>query len=120
MLSSLIWDAMDKMLDREDPIFNILRQQYRVAEISDLELTGTGFYANFDVPQPVPLLSPTASFQIGDLYGEIKEVQAGVGFLLFVTSEKLDFLEGYTYGDEHWPENISSYSLFFAEGKAEI
>lgn len=117
MLATLIHDAMKKLLEGNNQTLNILRQQYENAEIKELELTGSGFYANFEISQIAPRLQTNKSFQIGDLYGEIRGVQDGVGFVLFITNGKLDFLEGYTYGDEPWPENLSNYLLHFDSGQ---
>lgn len=44
-------------------------------------------------------------------------INYGVGFVLFIKKGVLDFLEGYTYGNEKWSDVIGNYSLNYIPGE---
>jgi hypothetical protein len=64
---------------------------------------GVGFFTGFDIPGSVERTSPE-NFELGDVYADLEGVAHGTGFLLFVRQGALNFLEGFTYGDDSWPQ----------------
>ena len=110
-------EVIEKLLAGDYDPFKILNKQYERARIKSREFSGTGFFTYFIIPDDVPKLNDSKNFHFGDVIGEIDGVKNGVGFLLFVKEGVIDFLEGYTYGDEKWPGNIINYKLSYISGE---
>lgn len=106
-------EVVEKLLAGDYDKLKILRKQYEKAKIKSREFSGTGFFTSFVIPDYAPRLNHSKSFHLGDVIGEIDGVKNGVGFLLFVKEGAINFLEGYTYGDEKWPENIINYKITY-------
>jgi hypothetical protein len=71
--------------------------------------TATGFTTSFnDKLGPPPRLDDGVYGRTGArLNGSVE-----AGFIFRVTEGRVDFLEGYTFGDDEWPTKISSFELF--------
>jgi hypothetical protein len=80
----------------------VLRAQYAGSRIRKVELTGVGFFIEFDVPADVARTVPT-SFAGGNARIDVEGVTNPAGCVLFVKAGVLSKLEGYTYGWEGWP-----------------
>jgi hypothetical protein len=79
----------------------IIRSQIAVAEIVERDFSGAGFFSRFRIPDNVRRLSPrrTVAASAGATFAGGEH---GMGIILFVTPDgKIDFLEGFTYG-EYW------------------
>jgi len=109
--------VIEKLLEGEDNVLKILRKQYEKATVKSRKFSGTGFYTEFEFPDGVVKLEPLKSFQFGDVIGSMDGVNDGVGFVLFVKNGVIDFLEGYTYGNEKFPETVLNYQLSFDSGQ---
>jgi len=109
-LTDLEKAVMEKLLDGEDEVLSVLRQQLKAAVVSAREMTGVGFYTTFSVPDRVSRVPGNVSFKFGDVIAKMRELKWGAGFLLYVQEGALHMLEGYTY-DEQWPGRISSFEL---------
>jgi len=107
--------VIEKLLDGDNEVLKILRKQYGQSSIKNREYTGHGFYTYFSIPDNIEKLN-NKNFQFGDVGANIEGLCNGVGFLLFITNGKLDFLEGYTYGEE-FPIDIKKYDLFYITDK---
>lgn len=107
---------MDKLLDGEDHLLGILQEQYKRSTVKSREFTGVGFYTTFTLDKNVPKAEYKNTFQIGDVIGEVKGINNGIGFILFIKDGLINILEGYTYGDEKWPESIEEYKLLYISG----
>ena len=99
LLSSLL----PQLIEGEHPALAVLREQYRVATISDVELTGVGFFVNFEVPPGAALTDP-ANFTGGSAEIVLTGTEHGAGCLVFVRDGRLLMFEGYTY-EEPWRED---------------
>ena len=101
--------ALDKLLAGNHPVLAALRTQAKAGRLSSRELTGVGFYCDFEVP---PTVSPVGdeNFHLGDVEATVPGLKHGAGFVLFVTNGRLTQLEGYSY-DEPWPEEIHDFEL---------
>lgn len=108
-------DIMLKLLDGNDPMLAILRQQYRQSEVVKREFTGVGFFTTFRVDDSAPRLPDNRSLCIDDGVGEIDGVD--VGFVLFITDGVLDMLEGFTYGTDEWPREMVKYKVGYISGE---
>jgi hypothetical protein len=70
--------------------------------------TATGFVVTYNGKLGLPPIAED------DVYGEVGarlNDTIEIGFIFRVTQGRVDFLEGYTFGDELWPEEISSFEL---------
>lgn len=106
---------MDLLLQGENPVLNILREQYATAKVADRKFTGVGFYTYFEVSENAPLLveHPKDDF-LDDLLDlqhiQLENLPNGAGCTLSVRDGKLSDLECYTYTDP-WPDQIIIKSL---------
>jgi hypothetical protein len=106
---------MELLLAGDDPTLNVLREQYRVAEVIKRELTGVGFHVAFSVPPAAAHLDVGKSLHFGDVKAEVEGLQYGAGFVLHVCDGAIGQLEGYSY-DEPWPVNVDRFHLSYIEG----
>ena len=102
-LLDLVGRLMPLLLAGDHPTLVTLRAQYRRARITKVELTGVGFFVDFEVPPEMAKTEPP------DLAGgganiAVAGVKHGAGCVLFVREGRLTMLEGFTYDDE-WPEH---------------
>src|SRR4051812_21994815 len=107
--------VMQKLLDGDSPLFESLREQFRVATVKSRELTGVGFFVDFALPpgvEPIKIGEPRLVF--GDVEATIPGLQLGAGFVLFVEHGLLQMLEGHTYG-EPWPDDTTGFELRYSD-----
>jgi hypothetical protein len=97
------------LIEGTHPALAALREQFPRARISHIELTGSGFHVDFEVPEDVPLTEP-ADFTGGDAVIRLIGSDIPGGCVLFVRGGRLATFEGYSYGDE-WPENAQVASV---------
>jgi hypothetical protein len=109
-------DVMRMLLEGDDPVLVILREQARSLVVSGKKATGVGFYIDFAVDPAAPRCTENQSFEIGDVVAKMDGLEQGAGFILFVRDGVLSFLEGFTY-DEPWPESIVKYDLSYKNGQ---
>jgi hypothetical protein len=102
-LATLIDELTTRLLSGDSPTHAVLREQFAKASIRDVELTGVGLYANFDVPGEVPSVAPARMIG-GDVLMEIEGLQGGAGCLISVSSGRLECLEIYVNSTEEFPE----------------
>lgn len=117
-----ICDASEMMVAGDDPALSILAQQWSLAksrfEEGYLELTGFGFFYQYSIPEPCPLIS-LDYFVLHDLVGSIfyDDKEDSVFVNLFVTQGKLDVLEGKSI--DEWPERLRTYTLGYCDATAD-
>ena len=80
-------EVLDKLLAGDHPALAILRQQSAQARLVERELTGVGFYCEFEVAPNAPALS--RDFQIGDVQANVEGLARGAGFVLFVREGRI-------------------------------
>jgi hypothetical protein len=102
---------MEKLLNGNDSKFSNLLEQMKTATVADRKNTGSGFYVDFFIPQNAPRIPANPSFEISDVTGKLNGGKLDVGFVLFVKDGALSMLEGFTYGTDEWPEQISDFQL---------
>lgn len=116
MLTALENQVLDMLLNGELEGLRILREQLKVAKVLSREMTGVGFFIEFEIPPEVRRLSQRQPFELGDVDGNASNLEHGVGFVLFVKDGQLRMLEGYTY-DEPWPSELKDVSLNYRHGQ---
>lgn len=115
-LTSFEREVMEFALDGQP--HKKLRQQLATASVSRRELTGVGFFADFEVRSPARCFSATGHFIIRDVGAEIWDLAHGAGFLVFVVDGRLALLEGFAYGDERWPASAAVRRLYYHRPKS--
>ena len=88
---------------------DILLNQFNHSTISE-ENDDVGYYANFSVDKTqVEVFKEKLPSR--DVVGKTKDGKNIVGFVLFIKDGYLDCLEGYTFGNEKWPDLDEDISL---------
>ena len=107
--------VMNKLLWGDDLVLSELREQLAKATIKEREMTGTGFYLTFSLPEDSRKLTDQipnvkSDFCFGDVNAEIENLENGASFLVWVKGGKLNMLEGYSYHGT-WPGTIEDFQL---------
>lgn len=106
--------VMGKLLSGRDDTLSILYTQYVTSQVKKRDFSDVGFYTHFLIDETAPRLkSCKTTFHFGDVTGALNETGYEVGFVLFVKDGTLNMLEGYTFGNEEWPQEIRSYRLIY-------
>lgn len=107
---------MEEILAASGSAKEILTEQFRVADVTDRELTGVGFFTTFCVPPGAPRLGDRELLHFADVIAEIEGLQHGAGFALHVQEGAIQSLEGFSY-DEPWPNEITNFQVFLPQWK---
>ena len=105
----LVERLLPRLIEGDHPALVALRQQLPRVSVKAVELTGHGFYMDFEVPSDVPLADP-ADFAGGDAKLSVQGVEGSAGCVLFVRGGRLATLEGYTYSGV-WAEDAVVLSI---------
>jgi len=106
-------DVITTLLDASDSKYKSqLFEQYQASSIIKRKFTGVGFFSEFFVPDKTLYLPNDVKFELGNIHAEVNDLRNGAGFILFIREGVINLLEGYSYGDDGWPENITGYKFF--------
>ncbi len=72
-----------------------LRKQITIAEVTDFENTGAGFFSTIRVPPETPRLTEQSPLDAAT--GNVANIPHGMGFLIFLEGGHVSLIEGYTY-----------------------
>jgi hypothetical protein len=111
-LTPLETAVLEKLVSGEKDSYRTLQKQICALRVTNRKMTGVGFFTRFSLPTEAPILRDEASFHISDVAAEIKGLENGAGFVLFIKNGKISMLEGFTY-DEPWPSQITSFRLYY-------
>ena len=78
-------------------------------EVANRNMTDVGFMTVL-MPNQFRIEKAPPTFN-GGRVGAILNGCTEVGFLIAIKDRFVDFLEGYTYGGEEWPKEITSFTL---------
>ena len=95
-------------------------KQYKNSTIVNREFTGVGFFTYFQIDDKKLFLKDNSSLKIGGIHAEINGLKYGAGFILFVENGAINNLEGYSYGDDGWPEVITDYKLYLVNSDGSL
>jgi hypothetical protein len=117
-------EIMTVILDGNDPVLEILREQSKYLKVTKRKMTGVGFFTDFGFQKKVKGLKnvfPNISdrFWISDVGAEIEGFNHGAGFVLWVIDGFINMLEGYARV-EPWPPLIESYTILYVGGKSRL
>ena len=106
--------VIEMLLNGEDEMLSLLRNQYENADIISEEDNEVGFYINYQVKnENIITKKYNTTFQIGDVDGIVNGLQGAVGFILYIKNGYLMMLEGYTNLINKWPETDSQIELSY-------
>jgi hypothetical protein len=111
-LTNLERAVLDKMLSGDNSELKILRGQLAKITVSIREMTGSGFFATFEIPAGVPRLKKNGRVTISDISLNLPKLKHGAGFVLFIDDGALGCLEAFCY-DESWPDSIADFELSY-------
>src|SRR5437899_1103981 len=97
-------DVLTMLLKGDDPVLGILREQAQVATKGQRKFTAVGFFTSLHLPQAAPRLEGNPSIRFGDVIARIPCLHIPADFILFVDQGALNVLEGFTTGEDLWPE----------------
>ena len=89
----------------------ILLDQYNAATSTE-ESNDSGYYVDFKVNSNV---APLSTSKLPSIIGKNKDGKIIVGFVLFLKNGYIDCFEGYTFGDEKWPNSDDEISIEIAK-----
>jgi len=77
-MSEIERKLLDALLEGDDPILDSLRAQLAESKIESRELSGSGFFLNFEIPDSVPKINPDRII-VGDVFLILRESSTEVG-----------------------------------------
>jgi hypothetical protein len=109
-LRSIVASLAERLIKGLTPSHAILLEQYSRARLRDVELTGAGFFAHFEVPKDTTRVEPARVIG-GSVSMDVEGVRGGAGSLLSVSDGRINYVEVYLYASNSWPEdaNVLSY-----------
>ncbi len=103
-LRSVVASLAERLIKGPTPAHAILLEQYSLAQLRDVELTGAGFFAHFGVPKDTLRVDPARVIG-GCVSMDVEGVQGGAGSLLCVTDGRINYVEVYLYAANSWPDD---------------
>lgn len=104
--------VMTMLLDGNDEVLLMLRKQYKKSAVVSEEYSEVGFYIDYQIDKGLKVSDEyNGTFQIGDVDGEVNNINEALGFILYVKNGYLTMLEGYTNIIDSWPETDSKIKL---------
>ena len=104
-LSPLERELMDALLDGDDPVLGVLRDQLCQSRVVSRDYTGSGFFTYFSVSDSAQLAQADA-MQLGDVWFGLQGRPEGGDALLWVANGVLHSLEVIAH-DGDWPEDAA-------------
>ena len=111
-LTHLEQSVLHALLDGAHPSLEALREQLPGLEVVRRIATPTSFSTLLRPGRGAPRAPiRTRHAVLDDLSADIPGLPGGAAFALFVEDGRLVRLEGSTYGDEPWPEDLAGFTL---------
>src|SRR5258705_13828236 len=103
-LQSVVASLAERLIDGSTTAHKILREQYSRARLRDVELTGVGLFAHFEIPEDAKRVEPARVIG-GCVSMDVEDVLGGAGSLLCVRDGQKNYVEVYFYGSAPWAED---------------
>lgn len=111
-LTHLEQSVLHALLDGAHPALEALREQLPGLVVVRRIATPTSFSTVLRPGRDAPQAPIRARHVVlDDLSADIPGLPGGAAFALFVEDGRLVRLEGSTYGDEPWPEDLAGFTL---------
>jgi hypothetical protein len=107
---TLVERLLPALVAGDHPALLVLQQQLAQLRVTKAELTGCGFFVDFELAEEVPLAEPP-NFTGGHAVIRLEPQAVEAGWVLFVRNGRIDMFEGYTYGDDAWTEEMEIVSV---------
>jgi hypothetical protein len=111
-------DVIQKILDSDGNLHPKLQEQVKLASVKDREYTGVGFFLYFKFVSSVLPLGKNPSFVLSNVAADIKGLEHGATFSLWIENGLLYMLEGKSM-DGKWIKDITQYNLYYIKGSSE-
>ena len=113
-LSAAEMQIMQSMLVKKYGPRSKFLDQLAAARVEQRRLSGVGIFVDLLVPGRVAAVDQINT-EISEDYRTVLDAPGDlVGFTLFIRNGYLSFLEGYTFGDVRWPEELLENWLVLA------
>jgi hypothetical protein len=111
-LTHLEHAVLHALLDGDHPALEALHDQLQGLSVVHRIATPTTFSTVLR-PGPAAPRAPVAASRVvlDDLHADIPGLPGGAAFALFVDDGWLSRLEGSTFGQEAWPEDLAGFTL---------
>jgi hypothetical protein len=104
--------VLHALLDGAHPALDALRDQLPGLAVVHRIVTPTTFSTVLRPGRGVPRAPiPARRAVLDDLHADVPGLTGGAAFALFVEDGWLARLEGSTFGDEPWPEDLAGFTL---------
>ena len=105
-LSATEMQIMRSMLIKKYGSSSPFFDQLAAVQVEKRRLTGVGVFVDLHIPGNVAAVDQINT-EICEDYRTLLDTPGDlVGFTLFIRNGYLSFLEGYTFGDVHWPDEL--------------
>lgn len=101
-------DVLNALSNGDNPVLELLREQYKNAEVTSVDETGCGVLFTYEISNKENLEAFKKDFHIGDLLVEVPSCSLPIGSVLFIRDGYIDTLELHAY-DDLWPESLDGY-----------
>jgi hypothetical protein len=114
--------VMDMLLDGDDNVLRELRNQFLNSKVDYRDFTGVGFFTGYRIKEDIRSVLNGKNFEIDDVIALHDTLEFPLGFVLFIRKGYLSTLEGYTFGDETWPNDFTNVILKYntSDGKRDL
>jgi hypothetical protein len=109
-VQSLVERLLPALVQGDHPTLSVLQRQLPQLRVTKAELTGHGFFVDFEFAGEAPLAEPP-NFAGGNAVIQLAGPAVHAGCVLFVRNGRITMLEGYTYGDDAWTEETEVVSV---------
>ncbi len=86
-----------------------------VVTVSRRDYTGRGFFTYLDRSELLHVGSQTESYIWGEVAGKVN-TSVITGYLIYIENGYVATIEGFSYGDNEWPQTIEEIELYPYDG----
>ena len=113
-LTNLEKAVLEAAIVSSRPEFEKLKAQIATLKIKDRELTGVGFFTEFEAVDEI-FKAQCDDFEISDVEGKLNGLNNGFGCVVFIKDGQIDTVECFSY-DEPWPDHVDQFAVSKAIG----
>ena len=93
-----------------------LEKQYRSAKMIKRENTGRGFFTDYEIAEKSCRIDGSPDLILGKRQWNLNGLKYGSDYILWVKEGLITCLEGFCYGEDRWPDEITDAEII-GEGK---
>lgn len=111
-LNGLERAVLEKFLTDKDLSALMSRVDLDAVKVAKRSLTGVGFFADFERNEALHVFGDMRSVRWGKVGARLNAERIETGYLVYVDKGYLTGLEGYTYGGQEWPDEITDVEVY--------